>query len=209
MFRRLITLLTVGCMMAVVAALATSHHQTKDAAEVFAAADEPAPATADGIVPADSDVAVQADEALLDPLPETEAEWRKVLTRPQYRVLRLKETERPFSGKYAKSRTAGVYRCAGCGQPVFSSAHKFDSGTGWPSYWQPYARENIALRPDNTLFVRRVEVVCGRCEGHLGHVFSDGPPPTGLRFCINSVALKLDDAPQQRQPAAPEPIASD
>ena len=116
-------------------------------------------------------------------------EWKQVLTPEQFRILRKEGTERAFTGKYWKEHRQGIYRCAGCGTDLFSSEVKYDSGTGWPSFWQPVAPENIREVEDNSFFMRRVEVECARCGGHLGHVFTDGPPPTGLRYCINSVSL--------------------
>jgi peptide-methionine (R)-S-oxide reductase len=122
----------------------------------------------------------------------TEEEWRQELTTEQYRVLRQKGTEMPFTGEYETSKTPGVYRCAACGQELFESEAKFDSGCGWPSFFQPAGEDKIDALEDNTLGMRRIEVTCSRCDSHLGHVFPDRPRPTGLRYCINSVSLKLD-----------------
>ena len=123
------------------------------------------------------------------PLPKTNAEWKKLLTPEQYHVLREKGTEIAFTGKYWNEHHQGVYRCAACGLELFSSDTKFDSGTGWPSFWQPITKTNVREIADHTLGMERVEVECARCGGHLGHVFDDGPPPTGLRYCMNSVSL--------------------
>jgi peptide-methionine (R)-S-oxide reductase len=123
---------------------------------------------------------------------KTEEEWRRELTPEQYHVLREKGTERPFTGEYEYTSAAGTYRCAACGQELFSSEAKFDSGCGWPSFYQPGAEGKIDEHADNSHGMRRVEVTCSRCGSHLGHVFPDGPRPTGLRYCINSVSLKLD-----------------
>ena len=125
-------------------------------------------------------------------LPKTDAEWRKVLTPPQFHVLRKKGTERAFSGKYWNWHEAGVYRCAGCGAPLFSSDTKFNSGTGWPSFFKPIDEKNVANKADRSLGMQRIEVQCARCGGHLGHVFNDGPAPTGLRYCMNSVSLQFE-----------------
>jgi peptide-methionine (R)-S-oxide reductase len=127
-----------------------------------------------------------------DHLPRTEQEWRERLTSEQFEVLRNKGTERAFTGEYAMTKDEGVYRCAGCGAELFRSDSKFDSGTGWPSFWEPIAPGAVELHEDGSLFMRRTEVTCARCGGHLGHVFDDGPRPTGQRYCMNSVSLKLD-----------------
>jgi peptide-methionine (R)-S-oxide reductase len=125
---------------------------------------------------------------------KSEEEWRAELTPEQYDVLREAGTEPPFTGIYHDCKEPGVYRCAGCGQELFSSDTKYDSGTGWPSFWEPLESENVVARPDDSLLGRRTEVLCARCGGHLGHVFDDGPQPTGQRYCINSAALNLDES---------------
>jgi len=124
--------------------------------------------------------------------PKTEAYWREHLTPEQYRVLREKGTEPAFTGKYWNEKTPGVYRCAACGEALFDASTKYDSGSGWPSFYEPIAGERVATEIDTSHGMVRTEVVCARCGGHLGHVFPDGPRPTGQRFCINSVSIDLD-----------------
>ena len=125
---------------------------------------------------------------------KTDDQWKSELSPDQYAVLRQAGTERPFSGKYNDTKSSGIYRCAGCQTPLFRSSHKFDSGSGWPSFWEPLSKDAVEERSDSTLGTVRTEVLCATCGGHLGHVFPDGPQPTGQRYCMNSVSLELDES---------------
>ncbi len=127
-----------------------------------------------------------------DKIVKSDTEWRAQLTDIQFHVAREHGTERAFTGEYWNTKASGTYRCVCCGQPLFSSDAKYDSGTGWPSFWAPVNDSAVALREDRSLFMLRTEVLCSKCDAHLGHVFPDGPAPTGHRFCMNSASLKLE-----------------
>ena len=138
-----------------------------------------------------SELPARKEEQMPEKVVKSDEEWRELLTEEQYQVTRRKGTEPAFSGEYDSLKEVGTFQCVCCGNELFSSEAKFDSGTGWPSFWEPLSEGNVATAPDHSLLMRRTEVLCNRCDAHLGHVFNDCPPPTGLRYCLNSVALKF------------------
>jgi peptide-methionine (R)-S-oxide reductase len=142
--------------------------------------------------------AMKENAASTEKITLSDAEWKAKLTPEQYRILRRKGTERAFTGKYWDTKEKGTYVCAACGLELFDSKTKFDSGTGWPSFWAPLSERSVSTEEDRSLFSTRTEVLCARCDSHLGHVFEDGPPPTGLRYCMNSVALELKEEAREK-----------
>ena len=143
------------------------------------------------------------------PAKKSDEEWKEELSPEEYRILRKKGTERAFTGEYWDTKEEGTYRCRGCGTPLFRSDTKYESGTGWPSFWAPVDDEAVLEEEDRSLFMRRTEVLCSACGGHLGHVFPDGPRPSGLRYCINSAALRLDPEDGASSPAGAGESAAD
>lgn len=171
-------------------------------AVVWVVAQTPAPkdsAAGGTVTPASA--APPSTNSVPEKIVKSEEEWQKLLTPEQFRVCRKKGTERAFTGSYWNLHDDGIYQCVACGLPLFSSDTKFESGTGWPSFWTPISTNFVGTLEDSSFFMRRVEVHCARCQAHLGHVFPDGPKPTGLRYCINSVSLKFEK--KSKEPAKP------
>jgi peptide-methionine (R)-S-oxide reductase len=174
-----------------------------DPAHTPQTAPEPETAAAPAAPPSHGETAMPAQPAPSGKVVKSDAEWRKLLTREQYHVMREKGTERAFTGQYWDTKTAGTYKCAACGEPLFSSDAKFDSGCGWPSFFKPLDGLKLVETKDESLGMARVEITCAKCGAHMGHVFDDGPPPTGLRYCINSASIELEPSKDGAKPADP------